>query len=159
MSSEFSNQAKNLLNNAWNSLGKFGGIVKDFGMKVSDKVSEKIEQFTNESPTPTYNNQEQYNNYGIKKSYDIGIAPIKTEDEIKEENNYNNYNNNNNNNHNELSNNNENNDENINGYNRNDMQDIINKLEELDTRYNMFMNPKDKKDFRTIISYLKNNLQ
>jgi len=71
----------------------------------------------------------------------------------------NNYNNNNNNNHNELSNNNENNDENINGYNRNDMQDIINKLEELDTRYNMFMNPKDKKDFRTIISYLKNNLQ
>ena len=155
MSSEFSNQAKNLLNNAWNSLGKFGGIVKDFGMKVSDKVSEKIEQFTNESPTPTYNNQEQYNNYGIKKSYDIGIAPIKTEDEIKEENNYNN-----NNNHNELSNNNENNDENIiNGYNRNDMQDIINKLEELDTRYNMFMNPKDKKDFRTIISYLKNNLQ
>ena len=35
----------------------------------------------------TYNNQEQYNNYGTKKSYDIGIAPIKTEDEIKEENN------------------------------------------------------------------------
>ena len=156
MSSEFSNQAKNLLNNAWNSLGKFGGIVKDFGMKVSDKVSEKIEQFTNESPTPTYNNQEQYNNYGIKKSYDIGIAPIKTEDEIKEENNYNN----NHYNYNESNYNNENNDENIiNGYNRNDMQDIINKLEELDTRYNMFMNPKDKKDFRTIISYLKNNLQ
>ena len=161
MSSEFSNQAKNLLNNAWNSLGKFGGIVKDFGMKVSDKVSETIDQFKNEQPQQqqqTYNNQEEYNNYGMKKSYDIGIAPIRTEDEIKEENNY--YNNNNHYNYNESNNNNENNDENIiNGYNRNDMQDIINKLEELDTRYNMFMNPKDKKDFRTIISYLKNNLQ
>ena len=160
-SSEFSNQAKNLLNNAWNSLGKFGGIVKDFGMKVSDKVSETIDQFKNEQPQQqqqTYNNQEEYNNYGMKKSYDIGIAPIRTEDEIKEENNY--YNNNNHYNYNESNNNNENNDENIiNGYNRNDMQDIINKLEELDTRYNMFMNPKDKKDFRTIISYLKNNLQ
>ena len=158
-SSEFSNQAKNLLNNAWNSLGKFGGIVKDFGMKVSDKVSETIDQFKNEQPQQqqqTYNNQEEYNNYGMKKSYDIGIAPIRTEDEIKEENNYNN----NHYNYNESNYNNENNDENIiNGYNRNDMQDIINKLEELDTRYNMFMNPKDKKDFRTIISYLKNNLQ
>ncbi len=153
-SNEFSNQAKNLLNNAWNSLGKFGGIVKDFGMKVSDKVSETIDQLKNEQPIN--NNQEEYNNYGTKKSNDIGIVPIRTEDEIKEENNYNN----NHYNYNESNYNNENNDENIiNGYNRNDMQDIINKLEELDTRYNMFMNPKDKKDFRTIISYLKNNLQ
>ena len=153
-SNEFSNQAKNLLNNAWNSLGKFGGIVKDFGMKVSDKVSETIDQLKNEQPINNY--QEEYNNYGTKKSNDIGIVPIRTEDEIKEENNYNN----NHYNYNESNYNNENNDENIiNGYNRNDMQDIINKLEELDTRYNMFMNPKDKKDFRTIISYLKNNLQ
>jgi TBC1 domain family protein 5 len=153
-SNEFSNQAKNLLNNAWNSLGKSGGIVKDFGMKVSDKVSETIDQLKNEQPIN--NNQEEYNNYGTKKSNDIGIVPIRTEDEIKEENNYNN----NHYNYNESNYNNENNDENIiNGYNRNDMQDIINKLEELDTRYNMFMNPKDKKDFRTIISYLKNNLQ
>ena len=122
-------------------------------MKVSDKVSETIDQLKNEQPINNY--QEEYNNYGTKKSNDIGIVPIRTEDEIKEENNYNN----NHYNYNESNYNNENNDENIiNGYNRNDMQDIINKLEELDTRYNMFMNPKDKKDFRTIISYLKNNL-
>jgi hypothetical protein len=44
------------------------------------------------------------------------------------------------------------------GYDKNDMMDIINKLEELDNRYSLYMNPKDKKDFKTIINYLKNNL-
>ena len=151
---EFSSQAKNLLNNAWNSLGKFGGIVKDFGMKVSDKVSEKIDQIKKISEEDNNDNyQEDYNNkYQAKKSYDIG-QPIRTEEEVKEETTYNNTFNN------SEQNNNENNYGNVcNGYNSSDMQDIINKLEELDTKYNMFMNPKDKKDFRTIISYLKNNL-
>jgi hypothetical protein len=44
------------------------------------------------------------------------------------------------------------------GYDKNDMMDIINKLEELDNRYSLYMSPKDKKDFKTIINYLKNNL-
>ncbi len=151
---EFSNQAKNLLNNAWNSLGKFGGIVQVFGMKVYDQVSEKIDQIKKISEEDNNDNyQEDYNNkYQAKKSYDIG-QPIRSEEEIKEETTYNNtYNN-------SEQNNNETNYGNVcNGYNSSDMQDIINKLEELDTKYNMFMNPKDKKDFRTIISYLKNNL-
>ena len=35
------------------------------------------------------------------------------------------------------------------------MIDIVNKLKEMDTRYNMFFNDEDKKNFRIIIDYLK----
>ena len=33
--------------------------------------------------------------------------------------------------------------------------DIVNKLKEFDTRYNMFFNDEDKRNFRIIIDYLK----
>ena len=40
-------------------------------------------------------------------------------------------------------------------YNRQDIIDIVNKMKEFDTRYNMFFNEEDKKNFRIIIDYLK----
>ena len=40
-------------------------------------------------------------------------------------------------------------------YIRQDIIDIVKKLKEFDTRYNMYFDNKDKKDFRIIIDYLK----
>ena len=129
------------------TLSKIGGIVKENIMKVTDKVSEKIEQLTSNDD---YDNKNQYNQYGSDMTQmnnyyysnegyyenSIDIDPKTTNSSTNE---------------------------NINssistGYDKNDMMDIINKLEELDNRYSLYMSPKDKKDFKTIINYLKNNL-
>ena len=207
--SEFSSHAKILLSNALNSLGKFGGIVKD----LSIKVSEKIDQMTNEknyelnnnnnnrkisdnsnnnrkisdnsnnnrkisdnsnnnrkisdnsnnnrkiSDNDCINNQNN-NNQNIKKdSFDKN--ELKISNNISQEKQQINVTDSNNNNSNSEQNNNINNlnlsDEKVRSYNSNDILDIINKLEELKTRYFSYMNDKDKKDYKTIINYLKNN--
>ena len=134
-------------NGIMGTLSKIGGIVKENIMKVTDKVSEKIEQLTSNDD---YDNRNQYNQYGSDMTQmnnyyysnegyyenSIDIDPKTTNSSTNE---------------------------NINssistGYDKNDMMDIINKLEELDSRYSLYMSPKDKKDFKTIINYLKNNL-
>ena len=133
------------------TLSKIGGIVKEIGIKVTDKVSEKIDQLTSND---NYDNPNQYNQYGndmtqmnnnyyysnegyYENSIDIDPKRINSSSIV----------NGNNMNSSMCS-----------GYDKNDMMDIINKLEELDNRYSLYMNPKDKKDFKTIINYLKNNL-
>ena len=40
-------------------------------------------------------------------------------------------------------------------YNKQDIIDIVGKLKEIDTKYNMFFNVEDKKNLRIIIDYLK----
>ena len=44
------------------------------------------------------------------------------------------------------------------GYNKKDIMDIVDKLKEIDTKYNMFFNDEDKKNFRIIINYLNKNM-
>ena len=130
------------------TLSKIGGIVKDNIIKVTDKVSEKIDQLTSNDD---YDNRNQYgndmtqmnNNYYYsnegyyENSIDIDPKTINSSSIV-----------NGNNMSSSMS----------TGYDKNDMMDIINKLEELDNRYSLYMSPKDKKDFKTIINYLKNNL-
>ena len=130
------------------TLSKLGGIVKDNIIKVTDKVSEKIDQLTSNDD---YDNRNQYgndmtqmnNNYYYsnegyyENSIDVDPKTINSSSMI-----------NGNNMSSSMS----------TGYDKNDMMDIINKLEELDNRYSLYMSPKDKKDFKTIINYLKNNL-
>ena len=199
--SEFSNHAKTLLSNALNSLGKFGGIVKD----LSIKVSEKFDQMTNEKYYDQNNNNNNYNrkisendnnynnnnrkisendnNYNNNRkssyndssennyeySYNItqnvkkdsfdkseleisnNISQEKKKVNVPDSNNNSNSEQNNNLNNQNLY------DEKVRSYNSNDILDIISKLEELKTRYYSFMNDKDRKDYKTIINYLKNN--
>ena len=130
------------------TLSKIGGIVKDNIIKVTDKVSEKIDQLTSNDD---YDNRNQYgndmtqmnNNYYYsnegyyENSIDIDPKTINSST---------------------IANGNNMSSSMSTGYDKNDMMDIINKLEELDNRYSLYMSPKDKKDFKTIINYLKNNL-
>ena len=44
------------------------------------------------------------------------------------------------------------------GYNRQDIIDIVGKLKEIDTKYNMFFNDEDKRNLRIIIDYLKKKI-
>ena len=44
------------------------------------------------------------------------------------------------------------------GYNKKDIMDIVEKLKEMDSKYNMFFNDEDKKNFRIIINYLNKNM-
>jgi serine/threonine protein phosphatase PrpC len=50
---EFSKNAKTLLSNALTSLGKFGGIVKDISIKVSEKIDKINENYFNEPSNNT----------------------------------------------------------------------------------------------------------
>ena len=189
---EFSKNAKTLLSNALNSLGKFGGIVKDISIKVSEKIDKINENYFNEPSNNTNingvkilennnnnknnnnnnknnndnkNNNNNKNNNGnnkkaakensnkqLKEIKENEGNVIKEEKKIEEDNKVqNNVPDSKNTEYNR-----EQNDDQI-SYNKNDILDIINKLDELDGRYNTLMNNKDQKDMKTIISYLKNN--
>ena len=43
-------------------------------------------------------------------------------------------------------------------YNKQDIIDIVGKLKEIDTKYNMFFNDEDKRNLRIIIDYLKKKI-
>ena len=171
--SDIGSQAKSFFNNALNSLSNFGGIIKDQIQNAKDTV---IDSFTgNETNNNNnyennyqqndyyYNNDSNYNNdYNNNSNYND------TYNNRNSYNNENNINSNNNNNDNNRKSSIEQNDQNINEvrkesfdssndltYNRQDMTDIVNKLKEFDTRYNMFFNDEDKRNFRIIIDYLK----
>ena len=161
-------QAKSFFNSAINSLSNFGGIIKDQIQNAKDTV---IDSFTGND----INNNINANNY----NNDYNDNYQQNEDNYYD-NSTNNYNNNNNTNDYINENNNSSNykkssteqqsdesknqsiaerkasiDSNELGYNKQDMIDIVNKLKEMDTRYNMFFNDEDKKNFRIIIDYLK----
>ena len=156
---DLGSQAKSFINNALNSLSNFGGIIKDQLQNAKDTV---IDSFKGNDSINNYNNN-NYNDY--------------------EENNYqkSNYNDNdyynnlgNNNINNENQNENEQQNEEIKSneemrkasidsqnelvYNRQDINDIVGKLKELDTKYNMFFNDEDKRNLRIIIDYLKKKI-
>ena len=164
---DLSSQAKSFFNNAINSLSNFGGIIKDQLQNAKDTV---IDSFTGNDTNSNNNYYNEYNdNY---QQNDDNYYNNTTND-------YNNNNNNTNNINNESNNNNNNfrkssteqSDENKNqssaerkvsfdsnnelAYNKQDIIDIVNKLKEIDTKYNMFFNDEDKKNFRIIIDYLK----
>ena len=156
---DLGSQAKSFINNALNSLSNFGGIIKDQLQNAKDTV---IDSFKGDDSINNYNNN-NYNDY--------------------EENNYqkSNYNDNdyynnlgNNNINNENQNENEQQNEEIKSneemrkasidsqnelvYNRQDINDIVGKLKEIDTKYNMFFNDEDKRNLRIIIDYLKKKI-
>ena len=173
--SEFASHAKTLLSNALNSLGKFGGIVKDISIKVSEKIDQMTTEKYYEQNNNNYNNNKRkISENNNEKNYECNnniIQNIKKDNFDKSELISNNVSqekkqvnisdSKNDNNSNSEQNNNQNNqnlsEELVRSYNSNDILDIINKLEELQTRYYSFMNDKDKKDYKTIINYLKNN--
>ena len=156
---DLGSQAKSFINNALSSLSNFGGIIKDQLQNAKDTV---IDSFKGNDSINNYNNN-NYNDY--------------------EENNYqkSNYNDNdyynnlgNNNINNENQNENEQQNEEIKSneemrkasidsqnelvYNRQDINDIVGKLKEIDTKYNMFFNDEDKRNLRIIIDYLKKKI-
>ena len=169
---DLGSQAKSFFNNALNSLSNFGGIIKDQIQNAKDTV---IDSFTgNETNNNNYDNNYQqndyyYNNdsndYNNNSNYNNSYN---NRNSYNNDNNINNINNNDNNRKNSLEQTDENINQNINeqrkesfdsgndlAYNRQDMMDIVNKLKEFDTRYNMFFNEEDKRNFRIIIDYLK----
>ena len=169
---DIGSQAKTFFNNALNSLSNFGGIIKDQLQNAKDTV---IDSFTGNE---TSNNNNYENNYQQNDYYYNNDSNYNNDynNNSNYNNNYNNRNsfnneyniNNNNNNDNNRKNSVEQNEQNTNEvrkesfdssndltYNRQDMTDIVNKLKEFDTRYNMFFNDEDKRNFRIIIDYLK----
>ena len=161
---DLGSQAKTFFNNALSSLSNFGGIIKDQLQNAKDTVIDSLKG-NDSNNNNVYNNNNNYsNNYN----------------EYEENNNYQQQNYNENDNYNNLSSNNNNyinnevqneNDQqsedngemrkgsidsqNDVGYNRQDIIDIVGKLKEIDTKYNMFFNVEDKKNLRIIIDYLK----
>ena len=172
---DLGSQAKSFFNNALSSLSNFGGIIKDQIQNAKDTV---IDSFTgNETNNNNYENNYQQNDYYYNNDSNYNNDYNNSSNYNNSYNNRNSYNNenninNNNNNDNSGKNSMEQSDENTNqntndqrkesfdsgnelAYNRQDMMDIVNKLKEFDTRYNMFFNDEDKRNFRIIIDYLK----
>ena len=160
-------QAKSFINSAINSLSNFGGIIKDQIQNAKDTV---IDSFTgNDINDNNYNYEDNYQQndyyYNDNSNNNNYNSNYNNSNSFNNENNINNTNNN-------IKAKNEQNEE-INSqnsneirkssfdssnelvYNRQDVIDIVNKLKEFDTRYNMFFNDEDKKNFRIIVDYLK----
>ena len=178
---DISSQAKSFFNSALNSLTNFGGIIKDQLQNAKDTVMDSFTGNENNNSS-NYNNYNNYeDNYQNDNYYEYNNNNYSNNTNYNQNNNSNNFNSFNsekNNNHindsvqrkNSVEHNEENkNQNNIErkasvdstneiGYNRQDIMDIVNKLKEFDTRYNMFMNDEDKKNFRIIINYLKGKL-
>ena len=164
---DLGSQAKTFFNNALSSLSNFGGIIKDQLQNAKDTVIDSFkgnESNNNNIYNNNYNNDYEENNNYQQQNYN-------------ENDNYNNLNNNNNINNelnNEVQNENDQQSEDYKsggemrkasidsqndvGYNRQDIIDIVGKLKEIDTKYNMFFNVEDKKNLRIIIDYLNKKI-
>jgi len=164
---DLGSQAKTFFNNALSSLSNFGGIIKDQLQNAKDTVIDSFkgnESNNNNIYNNNYNNDYEENNNYQQQNYN-------------ENDNYNNLNNNNNVNNeinNEVQNENDQQSEDYKsggemrkasidsqndvGYNRQDIIDIVGKLKEIDTKYNMFFNVEDKKNLRIIIDYLNKKI-
>jgi hypothetical protein len=162
---DLGSQAKTFFNNALSSLSNFGGIIKDQLQNAKDTVIDSLKG--NDS-----NNNNVYNNNNYSNNYNNDYEENNNyqQQNYNENDNYNNLSSSNNNNYinNEVQNENEQQSEdngemrkgsidsqNDVGYNRQDIIDIVGKLKEIDTKYNMFFNVEDKKNLRIIIDYLK----
>ena len=160
-------QAKSFINSAINSLSNFGGIIKDQIQNAKDTV---IDSFTgNDTNNNNYNYEDNYQQndyyYNDNSNNNNYNSNYNNSNSFNNENNINNTNNNikvKNEQNEEINNQNSNeirkssfDSSNELVYNRQDVIDIVNKLKEFDTRYNMFFNDEDKKNFRIIVDYLK----
>ena len=160
-------QAKSFFNSAINSLSNFGGIIKDQIQNAKDTV---IDSFTGNDINNNINTNNYYNDYNDNYQQNEDNYNDNSTNNYNNNNNTNDYINENNNSSNYKKSSTEQSDESKNqsiadrkasidsnelGYNKQDMIDIVNKLKEMDTRYNMFFNDEDKKNFRIIIDYLK----
>ena len=156
---DLGSQAKSFFNNALNSLSNFGGIIKDQLQNAKDTVIDSFKGNDLNNNNNNYNYNEYQENNNQQQNY-----------EENENNNY--YNNNDNININNNENENEIQNEDNNGgerkesidsqndlcYNRQDITDIVGKLKEIDTKYNMFFNDEDKRNLRIIIDYIKKKI-
>ena len=155
---DLGSQAKSFINNALNSLSNFGGIIKDQLQNAKDTVidSFKGSDSNNNNNYNNYNDYEENNyqksNYNDNDDYNLGNNNINNENQNENE---------------------QQNEENKSieemrkasidsqnelVYNRQDINDIVGKLKEIDTKYNMFFNDEDKRNFRIIIDYLKKKI-
>ena len=163
---DLGSQAKTFFNNALSSLSNFGGIIKDQLQNAKDTVIDSLKGNDSNNNNNVYNNNNNYsNNYNNEYEENNNYQ----QQNYNENDNYNNLSSNNNNYiNNEVQNENDQQSEdngemrkgsidsqNDVGYNRQDIIDIVGKLKEIDTKYNMFFNVEDKKNLRIIIDYLK----
>ena len=162
---DLGSQAKTFFNNALSSLSNFGGIIKDQLQSAKDTVIDSLKGNDSNNSNNVYNNNMYNNNYNNEYEENNNYQ----QQNYNENDNYNNLNSNNNNYiNNEVQNENDQQSEdngemrkgsidsqNDVGYNRQDIIDIVGKLKEIDTKYNMFFNVEDKKNLRIIIDYLK----
>jgi len=163
---DLGSQAKIFFNNALSSLSNFGGIIKDQLQNAKDTVIDSLKGNDSNNNNNVYNNNNNYsNNYNNEYEENNNYQ----QQNYNENDNYNNLSSNNNNYiNNEVQNENDQQSEdngemrkgsidsqNDVGYNRQDIIDIVGKLKEIDTKYNMFFNVEDKKNLRIIIDYLK----
>ena len=162
---DLGSQAKTFFNNALSSLSNFGGIIKDQLQNAKDTVIDSLKGNDSNNNNNDYNNNNYSNNYNNEYEENNNYQ----QQNYNENDNYNNLSSNNNNYiNNEVQNENDQQSEdngemrkgsidsqNDVGYNRQDIIDIVGKLKEIDTKYNMFFNVEDKKNLRIIIDYLK----
>ena len=162
---DLGSQAKTFFNNALSSLSNFGGIIKDQLQSAKDTVIDSLKGNDSNNSNNVYNNNNYSNNYNNEYEENNNYQ----QQNYNENDNYNNLSSNNNNYiNNEVQNENDQQSEdngemrkgsidsqNDVGYNRQDIIDIVGKLKEIDTKYNMFFNVEDKKNLRIIIDYLK----
>ena len=155
---DLGSQAKSFINNALNSLSNFGGIIKDQLQNAKDTVidsfkgNDSINNYNNNNYNDYEENNYQKSNYNDNDDYNLGNNNINNENQNENE---------------------RQNEENKSieemrkasidsqnelVYNRQDINDIVGKLKEIDTKYNMFFNDEDKRNFRIIIDYLKKKI-
>jgi TBC1 domain family protein 5 len=166
---DLGSQAKTFFNNALSSLSNFGGIIKDQLQNAKDTVIDSLKGNDSNNNNNVYNNNNNYsNNYNNEYEENNNYQ----QQNYNENDNYNNLSSNNNNYiNNEVQNENDQQSEdngemrkgsidsqNDVGYNRQDIIDIVGKLKEIDTKYNMFFNVEDKKNLRIIIDYLNKKI-
>ena len=164
---DLGSQAKTFFNNALSSLSNFGGIIKDQLQNAKDTVIDSLKGNDSNNNNNVYNNNN--NNYSNNYNNEYEENNNYQQQNYNENDNYNNLSSNNNNYiNNEVQNENDQQSEDNGemrkgsidsqkdvGYNRQDIIDIVGKLKEIDTKYNMFFNDEDKKNLRIIIDYLK----
>ena len=161
-------ETKKFINNAIYSLSNFGEKLKDQIQNVKDTVIDSLkgnDLNTNNNYNINYKenkierNYIELNNKDDNNSLKYNIDINKNENKINSGN-YSKVNN-------EQKNENETKDGSMKiandsseefGYNKKDIMDIVDKLKEIDTKYNMFFNDEDKKNFRIIIDYLNKNM-
>ena len=151
-------QTKQFFNNALNSLSNLGDKIKDQIQNVKDTVIDTIKgndlntnyninykanSIENNYPKQNHNDNIDINNNNNEKKINYIELKQKEEKEVDDETRKTTVDSTE-----ELE---------YNKYYKQDIMDIVNKLKEFDTKYNMFFNDEDKKNFRIIINYLNKN--